>query len=405
MSESTELKVGVPGDTRLEKLNVEPPKSWFSRLPVVRDLKIAVGWQKGMLVTGLVLTAFFLIVAVFAPWIAPYGYAQIKGADGVAFPTQAPPSKAHIWGTTVGGFDVFSRTVWGARTAVIAIVVAVLLSIFAGVFLGLVSGYFGGWVDRVFVVIADAVYSFPSLLLAILMAIMISGGQSSLWGGILASGISITVVYIPQYFRTIRAEVIRIKDCAYVESAKVVGASTWRIMGRHLLRNSTRTLPVILTLNSSEAILTLAGLGFLGFGIEPTAAAEWGYDLNRSVADVTSGIWWTAVFPGLAIVLIVLGITLIGESLNDLADPRLRARKSAGEVIGSIEDTSVDSPNPSESLAAVAEEQALEAAETDPAERGGDTQTVSDEYMVTQDPQIAVVVRDVPDESEGVIKR
>ena len=164
------------------------------------------------------------------------------------------------------------------------------------------------------------------------------------WAVPLASGISITVVYIPQYFRTIRAEVIRIKESAYVESARVVGASTWRIMTKHLFKNSTRTLPVILTLNSSEAILTLAGLGFLGFGIEPTAAAEWGYDLNRSVSDVTAGIWWTAVFPGIAIVLIVLGITLVGESLNDLADPRLRARKSAGEVVGSIEDTSVD-PN------------------------------------------------------------
>ena len=231
-----------------------------------------------------------------------------------------------------------------------------LLSIFAGVLLGLISGYFGGWVDRVLVVIADAIYSFPSLLLAILMAIMISGGQSGLWSGILASGISITVVYIPQYFRTIRAEVVRIKGSAYVESAKVVGASTWRIMTKHLLKNSTRTLPVILTLNSSEAILTLAGLGFLGFGIEPTSAAEWGYDLNRSVADVTAGIWWTAVFPGIAIVLIVLGITLVGESLNDLADPRLRARKSAGEVIGSIEDTSVDpSEKPSADNEVIAE--------------------------------------------------
>ena len=238
----------------------------------------------------------------------------------------------------------------------IAIIVAVLLSIFAGVLLGLISGYFGGWVDRVLVVIADAIYSFPSLLLAILMAIMISGGQSGLWSGILASGISITVVYIPQYFRTIRAEVVRIKGSAYVESAKVVGASTWRIMTKHLLKNSTRTLPVILTLNSSEAILTLAGLGFLGFGIEPTSAAEWGYDLNRSVADVTAGIWWTAVFPGIAIVLIVLGITLVGESLNDLADPRLRARKSAGEVIGSIEDTSVDpSEKPSADNEVIAE--------------------------------------------------
>ena len=356
MTESTATKVGVPGDKRLGDLKVNKPVPWYGKLPVVRDLTIAVGWQKAMLVTGLVITGVFLLVAVFAPLIAPYGYSQIKDADGVSFPTQAAPSSKHIWGTTVGGFDVFSRTVWGARTAVIAIIVAVLLSIFAGVLLGLISGYFGGWVDRVLVVIADAIYSFPSLLLAILMAIMISGGQSGLWSGILASGISITVVYIPQYFRTIRAEVVRIKGSAYVESAKVVGASTWRIMTKHLLKNSTRTLPVILTLNSSEAILTLAGLGFLGFGIEPTSAAEWGYDLNRSVADVTAGIWWTAVFPGIAIVLIVLGITLVGESLNDLADPRLRARKSAGEVIGSIEDTSVDpSEKPSADNEVIAE--------------------------------------------------
>lgn len=101
--------------------------------------------------------------------IAPYGYAQLKDANGVSFPAQSAPSSEHIWGTTAGGYDVFSRVIWGSRTAVIAIVIAVLLSIFAGVLLGLVSGYFGGWVDRVLVMIADAIYSFPSLLLAILM--------------------------------------------------------------------------------------------------------------------------------------------------------------------------------------------------------------------------------------------
>ena len=162
MTESTATKVGVPGDKRLGDLKVNKPVPWYGKLPVVRDLKIAVGWQKAMLVTGLVITGVFLLVAVFAPLIAPYGYSQIKDADGVSFPTQAAPSSKHIWGTTVGGFDVFSRTVWGARTAVIAIIVAVLLSIFAGVLLGLISGYFGGWVDRVLVVIADAIYSFPS---------------------------------------------------------------------------------------------------------------------------------------------------------------------------------------------------------------------------------------------------
>jgi len=322
----------------------------WQRLPVVHQLRQSVGLQRGMLVAGLIITAIFLLTALFAPLLAPYGYAQLKGADGAAFGAQQPPGGDHLLGTTVGGYDVLSRVIWGSQTALAVIVVAVILSIFAGVLLGLVSGYIGGWLDRVLVVIADAVFAFPTLLLAIVAAIAISGGQSSLWGGILAAAISITVVYIPQYFRVIRAETVRIKSEAYVESAKVVGSSTGRIMFRHVLRNATRTLPLIFTLNSSEAILTLAGLGFLGFGIEPTAAAEWGYDLNRSISDVTSGIWWTSVFPGLAIVLVVMGITLVGESLNDLADPRLRTRRRAtaapaptaeGSVIpgGSLNDT------------------------------------------------------------------
>jgi peptide/nickel transport system permease protein len=122
---------------------------------------------------------------------------------------------------------------------------------------------------------------------------------------------------------------VRIKAEAFVESAKVIGASHRRIMFRHVLRNATRTLPLIVTLNASEAVSTLAALGFLGFGIESTAAAEWGYDLQKALADVSSGIWWTSVFPGLAIVLVVLGLTLVGEGLNDLADPRLRTRRRA----------------------------------------------------------------------------
>ncbi|UFS59710.1 ABC transporter permease [Subtercola endophyticus] len=322
-------------------LSSKPPKpSLFSRLPVVHQLRQSVGLQRGMLVAGLIITAVYVICAVFAQWIAPYGFAQLRDASG-PFGSQQPPSASHIWGTTVGGYDVFSRVIWGAQTALEVMVVAIILSIFVGVFLGLVSGYLGGWLDRVLVVIADAIYAFPSLLLAIVMSIVISGGQSNLYGGILAAAISITVVYIPQYFRVIRSEAVRIKSEAFVESAMVIGASTPRIMFRHVLRNSTRTLPLIFTLNASEAVLTLAGLGFLGFGIEPTAAAEWGYDLNKSLSDVTSGIWWTAIFPGLAIVLSVLGVTLVGESLNDLADPRLRGRRAVAAASGSIAATSV----------------------------------------------------------------
>ena len=300
----------------------------WRRLPVVHQLRQSVGLQRGMLIFGLVITGVFLLTAIFAPLLAPYGFAQLKDENG-NFGAQQPPGGAHILGTTVGGYDVLSRVIWGTQTALGVIVVAVVLSIFAGVLLGLVSGYLGGWLDRILVVIADAVFAFPTLLLAIVAAIVISGGQSKVFFGILAAAISITVVYIPQYFRVIRAETVRIKSEAYVESAKVIGSSTSRIMFRHVLRNATRTLPLIFTLNSSEAILTLAGLGFLGFGIEPTSAAEWGYDLNRSISDVTSGIWWTSLFPGVAIVLVVLGITLVGESLNDLADPRLRARRRA----------------------------------------------------------------------------
>jgi peptide/nickel transport system permease protein len=304
-------------------------RRFVDRIPVVHQLRQSVGLQRGMLVAGLVLTAIFLVLAAFAPWIAPYGFNQLSGPDG-NFGAQQPPSAEHWLGTTVGGYDVFSRTIWGARTALLVIVVALVLSVFAGILLGLVSGYLGGWVDRVLVVIADAIFAFPTLLLAIVVAIAISGGQSGLWPGVMAAAVSITVVFIPQYFRVVRSEVVRVKAEAFVESAKVIGASTPRIMFVHVLRNATRTLPVIVTLNASEAISTLAALGFLGFGIEPTAAAEWGYDLNKSISDVAAGIWWTAIPPGTAIVLTILGITLIGESLNDLADPRLRARRRAG---------------------------------------------------------------------------
>jgi len=303
----------------------------WHRLPIVSHLRQSVGLQRGMLIGGLVLSGIFLLTSLLAPLIAPYGYSQLRGADG-AFGAQQEPSAAHLLGTTVGGYDVLSRVIWGSRTAFMVIVVAIVLSIVVGVLLGLVSGYFGGWLDRVLVVVADAIYAFPSLLLAIVMAIVISGGKSGLWGGVLAAAISITVIFIPQYFRVIRSEVVRIKAEAFVESARVIGASNLRIMSRHVLRNATRTLPLIVTLNASEAILTLAGLGFLGFGIEPSAAAEWGYDLNKAVSDVTSGIWWTSLFPGLAIVLVVLGLTLVGESLNDLADPRLRTRRAAEQA-------------------------------------------------------------------------
>ncbi|MCL3817151.1 ABC transporter ATP-binding protein/permease [Aeromicrobium wangtongii] len=283
------------------------------------------GLQRFMLLLGFGIVAVFVFVAVFAPWIAPYGFNDDR-SGGVLFGTQVGPSADHWFGTTVGGTDVLSRVIYGTRTALEVIVLAVVLSALVGVPLGLISGYLGGWLDRVLVLVMDALYAFPSLLLAIVVSIVLTGGSSGAFGGILAAAISITVVFVPQYFRVIRSATLSVKSEPYVDAAKVVGVRTPRILGKHIFSNVAQTLPVIGTLNASEAILTLAGLGFLGFGIEPSAAAEWGFDLNKALPDASNGIWWTSVFPGSAIVLIVLGVTLVGESLNDILNPLLRTR-------------------------------------------------------------------------------
>ncbi|WP_370185791.1 dipeptide ABC transporter ATP-binding protein [Aeromicrobium sp.] len=288
------------------------------------------GLQRFMLLLGFGLVLLFVVVAVFAPWIAPYGFDADRTSDGVVFGAQQAPSSAHWFGTTVGGTDVFSRVVYGTRTAMIVIALAVVLSSVVGVPLGLVSGYVGGALDRVLVLVMDALYAFPSLLLAIVVSIVLSGGSSGAFGGIMSAALSITVIFVPQYFRVIRNATLSVKTEPYVDAARVVGVRTPRIMFRHVFSNVAQNLPIIGTLNASEAILTLAGLGFLGFGIEPSAAAEWGYDLNKALPDATNGIWWTGVFPGLAIVLVVLGVTLVGESLNDVLNPLLRTRAGDG---------------------------------------------------------------------------
>ncbi|MCW2787931.1 MAG: hypothetical protein JWP56_234, partial [Aeromicrobium sp.] len=228
------------------------------------------GLQRFMLLLGFGLVALFILLAVFAPWLAPYDF-NADRSGGVVFGTQQGPSADHWFGTTVGGTDVLSRVIFGARTAVEVIILAVVLSGLIGVPLGLVSGYLGGWLDRVLVLVMDALYAFPSLLLAIVVSIVVSGGSSGAVGGILAAALSITVVFVPQYYRVIRNATLSVKAEPYVDAAKVVGVKTPRILTKHIFSNVSSSLPVIGTLNASEAILTLAGLGFLGFGIEPSA--------------------------------------------------------------------------------------------------------------------------------------
>ncbi|MFE1594443.1 ABC transporter permease [Nocardia sp. NPDC058705] len=297
------------------------------RLPGAELLSKTGGLQRVTLITGLVLVAGFVLVAAFAPLLAPYGLAQ-NSADGVAFVPQQGPSAEHWFGTSVRSEDVLSRVLYGARTALLVIAISVTLSLLIGVPLGLLSGYVGRWVDKTLVLIMDAIYAFPSLLLAIVVSIVVAGGTSSSLGGMLSAAIAITVVYVPQYFRVVRNATVAVKTEPYVDAARVTGASTTRIMFRHILSNVTGSLPVIVTINAADAILTLAALGFLGFGIEPTQAAEWGYDLNKALNDVSNGIWWTSIFPGTAIVLVVLGMTLVGESLDETLNPMLRTRRA-----------------------------------------------------------------------------
>jgi len=289
------------------------------QFPGVALIRSTHGVQRVMLLIGVIIVAIFLILAIGAQWIAPYRFSEM-------FRPQLPPMDTHIFGTTVSGYDVFSRVIYGARTAIEVILLAAVLSIVVGVPLGLLSGFLGGVVDRVLVLIMDALYAFPSLLLAIVVSIVVAHGRSGPFVGILAAAVSITVIFIPQYFRVTRNATVQAKVEPYVDAARVAGAHPGRIMFRHILPNISQSIPVLTTLNASEAILTLAGLGFLSFGVEPNSAAEWGYDLNRAISDITNGIWWTGIFPGLAIVLIVLGVTLIGESLNDILNPLLRTR-------------------------------------------------------------------------------
>lgn len=317
-----------------------------SRIPGLAAVRATSGFQRGMLLAGTLLVAFFVVLAVFAPLIAPYGFNDAS-SGGVQFEGLQSPSRHHWFGTAVGRQDVLSQVVFGARTALEVIVLAVALSIVVGVPAGLLSGYFGGLLDRVLVLVTDALFAFPSLLLAIVISVSLTGGQSSKNGGILSAAIAITVVYVPQYFRVVRNATVAAREEPYVEAARALGASPFAIMTRYIFGNVVQTVPVIATLNAGDAILTLAGLGFLGFGIEPSSAAEWGYELNKALSDTAAGIWWTGTFPGLAIVLLVVGVTLVGESLNDVLNPLLRTTKLKQVVLPSEVQSSTASPGTS----------------------------------------------------------
>ena len=298
-------------------------------------LLAARGLPRWLLWTGVALTLLFVVLAIFADWIAPYGFNQYV-AHGVRFPQQGAPSAAHWFGTTVDSEDVLSRVVYGARTSIEVVLLAVCFSIIVGVPLGLVSGYFGGWLDRLLVLVNDSIFAFPYLLLAIVIAFLLQG---SVGGGVITAAIAITVVYIPQYFRVVRNTVLSVREEPYVEAGKALGARPRTVIRRYVFANVIQSVPVGASLNAAVAILTLASLSFLGIGMDPSVAAEWGYDVSRGIADAQAGYWWTGMFPGLAIILLVMGLTLVGEGLNDTLNPLLRRPGYRHVVLPQVEST------------------------------------------------------------------
>ncbi len=270
-----------------------------------------------IIVAGAVITGFFLVLAIAAPLVAPYGEAEFRG-----IPQLKAPSAAHIFGTTNLRYDVLSRVVFGARLAFEVVVASTIVAMFIGVPLGLLAGYAAGRLDRVLVTIMDAMYAFPSLLLAIVAAFALRRWVGQ---GVPAAALSISVIYVPQYFRVVRNHTLSVREETFVEAARAMGARSTTTIGRYILPNVIQSVPVIFTLNAADAILTLAALGFLGYGVH-VPAAEWGYDISRAITDVANGFWWTSLFPGLAILALTTGLTLLGEGINDLVNPLLRRR-------------------------------------------------------------------------------
>lgn len=273
------------------------------------------GWirfrKNKMALIGSGIVLFFILLAIFAPFIAPYD----MNDQQLSMRLQAP-SKDHIFGTDDFGRDIFSRVVYGARISLWVGFFSVLGSVVIGSLLGIVAGYYGRWVDALISRIFDIMLAFPSILLAIgIVAVLGPSLKNAL--------IAIAVINIPNFGRLIRSRVLSIKQEEYITAAKAIGMSDARILFHHILPNSMAPIIVQGTLAIATAIIEAAALGFLGLGAQPPNP-EWGKMLADSKAYLTQAPW-TMIFPGLAIMLTVLGFNLMGDGLRDALDPRMKS--------------------------------------------------------------------------------
>jgi peptide/nickel transport system permease protein len=232
------------------------------------------------------------------------GDIELRGEGGRGF----------ILGTNQIGQDIFSRIIWGTRIALLVGLSSALISVLAGVPLGLLSGFIGGALDRTMTLLMDSLYSFPSLILAIAIAAVLGPG-------IMNIVIAIAVLYVPTYFRIVRGQTLSIKQEMYVEAARSLGARPMTILWKYIFPNVVPSIVIVFSVNVADAILTEAGLSFLGLGLPPDTP-DWGIDLARG-QDYVRRAWWLITFPGLMVSIVTLAFSMLGESLSEILNPRL----------------------------------------------------------------------------------
>lgn len=282
-----------------------PPSRWEARRILWRRFQR----NKGAMF-GLTIFVVMIVTAAFAPLLAPYDPLEQNYLEAMQL-----PSATHWLGTDSFGRDILSRIIYGARIALVVGVLAVLLSMLVGVTLGLISGYYGGVVDTVIMRLMDGLFAFPILILAIaLMAILGLGVRNVI--------IAVAVGYIAPFARVTRGDVLAIKEETYVEAARLTGVSDTAIIVRHILPNVLAPIIVQAALRVSAAIITEAGLSFLGLG-PPPPTPVWGSMISEGREFLVIA-WHISTFPGLALMLTVVGLNLFGDGLRDTLDPRLK---------------------------------------------------------------------------------
>lgn len=282
------------------------------RLPRARPPRASRGFGDSMIWTGTALVAVVVLASLFAPLLTPWGPIEIDSSA-----IRQAPGPAHWLGTDANGMDVFSRLLHAGRVDLGVAVVSVAVAVVVGSLIGAVSGYVGGALDAVVMRLLEILQAFPTFILALAVAALLGPGIVNLT-------IVVAIVSIPSYARLVRAEVRTVRELAYVDAARTSGLVSARVLLRHVIPNSLAPVRIVAPLNVGWAMLALAGLSFLGLGV-PVPQPEWGAMISQGTSDIVAGRLWTSVPPGLALVVCVLGFSLLGEGLQE-RETRRRTR-------------------------------------------------------------------------------